>query len=260
MSEAWPEQPATLPGGAPVLTVDGFEGPLDFLLEMARAQRIDLRRLSVLAIVEALARALEAALADETPVDLTRWGEWLGMGAHLALLRSRLLLPPDAPEARAAQAEADALRARLLERELVRQTGAWLDARAQVGRDVFLRGVIEQSGAVARGADVTALFMACLVALRVDAHGDPYAPPPPPLWRVSDAVERMTRRLSERPEGGRLASFVPVSVLSGPERELRCRAAVASTLVAGLELSRGGAVTLRQDEREIWVARGAGPD
>jgi chromatin segregation and condensation protein Rec8/ScpA/Scc1 (kleisin family) len=79
---------------------------------MARAQRIDLTKLSILALVEAFTSALDAALmlTRTKPVDLGRWGEWLVMAATLALLRSRLLLPEDAPEAKAAQDEAEAYR------------------------------------------------------------------------------------------------------------------------------------------------------
>jgi segregation and condensation protein A len=155
--EAPPRPPAS---AAPVLEVAGFAGPLDWLLEMARAQRIDLAQLSIVHLVEAFTAALEAALAQrESRVDLSRWGEWLGMAASLALLRSRLLLPPDAPEARAAQDEAEAIRRQALERAAIRQAAEWLDRRPQLGRDVFARG--NAASAAARGGrttDITDLF------------------------------------------------------------------------------------------------------
>ncbi|HEY2131920.1 MAG TPA: segregation/condensation protein A, partial [Acetobacteraceae bacterium] len=113
---AW-EDPPRVPsaGAAPVLSVDGFEGPLDWLLEMVRARQIDLARLSVVALVEAFAGAMDTALArqDNAPAQLVRWGDWLVMAATLAHLRSRLLLPADAPEAKAAVDEAEALRRQL---------------------------------------------------------------------------------------------------------------------------------------------------
>ena len=90
---------------SPMLAVDGFEGPLDWLLELAHARKVDLTRLSILALVEAFADALEAALTrtpDVPAPDLTQWAAWTVMAAHLAELRSRLLLPADAPEARTA--------------------------------------------------------------------------------------------------------------------------------------------------------------
>src|SRR3954468_15908958 len=103
---AWEDPPrAALPDSAPVLTVDGFEGPLDWLLEMAQARKIDLARLSIRALIDAFATSLEAALARRIgghATELGRWGGWLVMAATLTFLRSRLLLPCDSPEARAA--------------------------------------------------------------------------------------------------------------------------------------------------------------
>lgn len=94
LAHAWEQPPRQPPASAaPTLAVDGFEGPLDWLLEMARAQRIDLAKLSILALVEAFTAALNTALGQEraTRVDLTRWGDWLVMAATLALWTSRRL-------------------------------------------------------------------------------------------------------------------------------------------------------------------------
>ena len=102
-----------------MLAVDGFEGPLDWLLELARAGKVDLARLSILALVEAFADALEAGLhrtPDAPAPDLAQWAAWTVMASQLAELRSRLLRPADAPEARTAQAEAEALRRQWLRR------------------------------------------------------------------------------------------------------------------------------------------------
>lgn len=242
---AWGDPPRRpVPGGAPVLAAAGFEGPLDWLLELARAGRIDLRQLSILQLVEAFAVALQAGLATRGRADLSRWGEWLGMAAQLALLRSRLLLPPDATEARAAREEAEALRRRMLDRAATQRAAAWLDGRLQLGGDVFARGMAEASR-TARVADVADLFRACLVVLRVPDLAAVYAPARPPLWRVADASARITRLLSDG-VAGEIALFLPLVPGGGPERELRCRAALASTLVAALELARKGEVRLSQ--------------
>jgi segregation and condensation protein A len=243
---AWedpPRAPAT--SGVPVLSVDGFEGPLDWLLDLARAERIDLRRVSILALVEAFAGALQAALAAPGRVDLSRWGEFLAMAAQLALLRSRLLLPPEAADRQAAHADAEALRRFLLERDALRRAASWLDRRPQLGRDVFARAAAEPAPSSARGADIADLSRACLVALLVPEHAEAYALPRPPLWRVGDAMARITRLLAEGVEG-ELERFLPHVDEDGPDRDLRCRAALASTLVAGLELARGGSVSLGQ--------------
>ena len=249
--DAWdmPLRRASL-SAAPVLAIAGFEGPLDWLLEMARAQRIDLSKLSIVQLVDAFTAALEAALAEgEVRADLTRWGEWLVMAATVALLRSRLLLPPDAPEARTAQEEAEVLRRLLLDRAAIRQAAAWLDRRTQLGRDVFARaGVAAARGA--RATDITDLFRACLVALRVPEQDDAYQLRFRKLWRVPDAMARITRLLAARPEGGALSGFLPLVDGEGSDRELRCRAALASTFLGGLELARAGALGLRQEK--LW--------
>ncbi len=77
---------------------------------------------------------------------------------------------------------------------------------------------------------------------------DVYRPRPPPLWRVPDALARIRRLLPELPNGGALTRFLPQVALEPPEYDLRCRSAVASTLVAGLELARQGTLTLGQEE------------
>ena len=130
---AWEDPPrAASPDSAPVLAVDGFEGPLDWLLEMAQARKIDLARLSIVALIDAFATALDAALARQTDgrvTELGRWGGWLVMAATLAFFRSRLLLPGDSPEAKAAEDEAEALRRRLISRAQLRAAADWLERR-----------------------------------------------------------------------------------------------------------------------------------
>ncbi len=248
----WEDPPRRAPAGtAPVLSVDGFEGPLDWLLEMARAQKIDLARLSILALVDAFATAMQAAFSrrDTAPVSLARWGDWLVMATTLTQLRSRLLLPADAPAAKQARSEAEALRQHLVGRVQMRAAADWLDHRPQLGRDVFARGRPEISASPGRVGDITELLRACLVALRVpEAQVDIYRPRPPPLWSVSDAIARMERLLPGLPGDVPLAAFLPRVADAAPDRELRCKAAVASTLVASLELARGGDLALHQDE------------
>ncbi len=246
----WGDPPRAAPAGAaPTLSVDGFEGPLDWLLELARAQKIDLARLSIAALAEAFVVALEAALVrqDGQPAaSLARWGDWLVMAAWLALLRSRLLLPADAAEARQAQSEAEALRRQLVSRAEANAVADWLERRPQLGQAVFGRGMPD-ARATDRVGDVVALLRACLVALRLPQQATVYRPRPPVLWRVGDAIARIGQLLGALPDGSPLAAFLPGIDGADASRELRCRAALASTLVAGLELARGGALTLDQD-------------
>ncbi len=244
----WEDPPRNAAGvSAPVLSVDGFEGPLDFLLEMARAQKIDLARLSIVALVEAFAGALETALTGPGASSLARWGDWLVMAATLTQLRFRLLLPAEAPEAKAALSEAEALRRQLVGREEMRAAADWLERRPQLGREVFPRGQPE-GRPTSRGADITDLLRACLKLLEVPAElAAVYRPRPPAFWRVSQAIGRIEAMLSEQPEGAGHTAFLAAIATDGAYRERQCRAAVASTLVAGLELARQGGVVLWQE-------------
>ena len=231
---------------APVLSVDGITGPLDWLLDMARARKLDLARLSIGALIGQFADALSVALTDRTALRIDHWAGWTVLAASLTELWSRLVLPVDPLAARAAEAEAAALRRRLLARARMRDAADWLARRPQLGRDVFARGRPAASGSD-RGSDLTDLLRACLVALHVpEAQAAAYRPRRPPLWRVSDALPHLRQCLAVASDGGTLAALLPRLDGTDPGRTLRCRAAVASTLVAGLELARDGALTLAQ--------------
>jgi segregation and condensation protein A len=242
----------------PVLAIDGFEGPLDWWLEMARGQKIDLSKISIAALIGAFATALESALADRTGArKLTHYASWTVTAATLTELWSRLLLPQEAPAARAAVAEAEALRRHLLERAQMRAAADWLDRRAQLGRDVFRRGQPE-IGLASRGADMTDLLRACLAALRVPEEAAvALQPRPPPLWTASNALAQFARLHDVLPDGSPLEAYLLAIPPDAPRRALRQRAALASTLIAALERARDGALSLEQDAawRPIRVTR-----
>jgi segregation and condensation protein A len=260
---AWEDPPrADRTDSGPVLAVDGFEGPLDWWLEMARAQKIDLAKLSIATLIGGFATAMEAALGRRVDGQLARWGVWTVMAATLTELRSRLLLPPDAPTARAAVEEAEALRRRLLDQAQMRNAADWLERRAQLGRDAFRRGRPEVSTA-GRGGDVTELLRACLPALQVpENQAVALQPRPPPLWTASAALAHLSRLLTMLPDGSPLTAFLPRIPHDAPARALRCRAAVSSTLIAGLERARDEALVLDQegDWMPIRVTRRANQD
>jgi len=241
--------PTDPPGAAPWLAVDGFDGPLDGLLALARAQQINLARLSIAALIEAFAAALQAALADRATARLQHWAVWTVMAASLTELWSRLKMPATAPEARAAAAEAEALRRQLVSRVEIEAVATWLTQRAHLGQDVFRRGQPRPNAdAAAHGGDLTDLLRACLPVLRVpEAQAVALRRRPPPLWTAGDAIRQIARLLAELPDGSPLAAFLPKIDRDAPKRPLRCRAAIASTLIASLELARDGTVALEQD-------------
>jgi len=243
LEDAW-DTPPRLPS-MPVLHLDGFDGPLDLLLELAERQRIDLGRMSVQALAEQFVAAL-ATLAATVPLELR--ADWLVLATRLVLLRSRLLFPAS-PEAAAAagQEVAVALR-RLDELGALRAAAAWLQARPQLGVDVFAR----PHPAPARQTGYVALLEACLGVLRGRAAapeaGPAYAPVIPDLWRVVDALARIQAQLAAHPDGGELAGFLPPLPRDDPAHRQQARAAVASTFLAGLELARDGTLSLNQDK------------
>jgi segregation and condensation protein A len=253
--------------GTPELRLGAWEGPLDLLLDLARAGKVDLSRLSILDLAGQFGAALEAAVASRR-VPLSRLGDWLVMAAHLALLRSRLLLPADSAEAMEARREAEALRRRLADREFVRRLADWLERRPRLGREVFARGVAEElegadRGAAVPAADTAALLRACLAVLeRPGRGGGSWRPTPLPLWRVPDALARLRRMLPAIPEGAPLERFLPETAADWHGEALQRRAALASTLLAGLELGREGAASLAQGEAfgEVVVAPAGRPE
>ena len=273
----WEDPPRrSLVSASPVLTVDGFEGPLDWLLEMARTRRLDLGRLSILALVESFVDAMQAGLPPGAPaMELSRWAGWTVMASRLAELRSQLLLQVDTPDTKAGQGEAEGRHRHWFGRAEMLAAADWLERQPVLGRDVFGRGRAEPGwpgqarAAGGRGPDeddvaddaadglvpeesddLTELLRACLVALRLPAHADRYQPRKLPFWSVGDATARIGRLLPTLAQGATLEVFLPEIAGSGPPAALRRKAAHAATLIAGLELARGGGITL--DQQALW--------
>ncbi len=224
-----------------LLSLEGFEGPLDLLLDLARAQKVDLAKISILALVEQYLAIVEGA----AKLRLELAADWLVMAAWLAWLKSRLLLPQEDPGAAEGEQSAEILAARLAELGTMRQAAAWLGARPVLGIDVFVRGAPEDNTATDRSrlaADLPALLRAYVEALRRGAAKVTYQPRQLSFWTVQDALKRLSATLGEMPGWAFLERFLPQH-LSGQER----RAAIASTLIASLEMAKGGAVRLRQD-------------
>ena len=236
------------PGDAPLLLVEGFEGPLDFLLDMVRRRRVDLARLSILELTEQLVAALEDRTGQAA---LERRGDWLVMAADLVLLRAKLIAPAT-PEA-AAQAETEAQRrfGQLQELACMRRAAEWIGAQPRLGQDVFGRGRRERAGQP-RGELLVAFLEATLRMLE-GTDGQPsdvvpsYQPAIPALWRIPDAIARVRMLLAGTTEPKPLAWFLPAIGTDGPDLALWRRAAVASTFAAGLELARDGVLAAGQE-------------
>ena len=239
-------------GYTPQLELEGYSGPLDHLLVLARDHAIDLSRLSLPAFADQLVAALER------DVPLGQKAGWVVMAAWLVQLRSRLLLPVEAPAQQAAQAEAGQLRGRLLQLQQVQALAAWLDARPQLGRDVFVRGQPEILGAalsVEHDIDVIEFLWAAMALFDDDLPEPDTAERYRPQWldlhSISDARVRIMQVLGESPDGKSLNQLMPERVVGATgkaETVLRRRSAWTSTFVAGLELAKQGDIVLDQTE------------
>ena len=243
----------------PLLVLDGFSGPLDHLLTLARAQTIDLASLSLTALLDQLSLALRQAPAA---MPLGQKGDWLVMAAWLVQLRTRLLLPVEAPAQQAAQAEADQLRTRLIAYQAIRVLADWLAHRPQLGHEVFARGQppshaqsperIDVAVDATQAVDVVEFLWASL-ALFDDAPVSEtplvYRPLSLDLYAVAEARARILQCLATWPEGAPLEAFLPPADEggeSGMRPGLRRRSGWASTFIAGLELTRQGRVVMEQ--------------
>ena len=177
-----------------LVDVDGFEGPLDLLLELARRQKVDLAKISILALADQYLAFIEEA----RKVRLELAADYLVMAAWLAYLKSRLLLPePPAGEEPSAQEMADALQWQLRRLEAMQEAGVRLMARPQLGKDVFSRGQPEGAVVVRRAVwDVKLydLLRAYGDQLR-PKDADTYQIQPMQFFSVEEAAERLGRML-----------------------------------------------------------------
>ncbi|MBV9249165.1 MAG: segregation/condensation protein A [Acetobacteraceae bacterium] len=225
-----------------IVRLEGFEGPLDLLLELARAQKVDLAKISILALVEQYLAVIEGARR----VRLELAADWLVMAAWLTWLKSRLLVPAGSADSEAGEQAVEALTARLRDLQAIRAAAAWLQVRPQLRRDVFARGAPEDHTEIDRSRlvlELGGLARAYLQGVRRGAKVKLYRPRPLTLWTVQDALHRLGALLGSMPDWISIERFLPEPLLRPIER----RAALASTLVAGLEMARGGALRLHQD-------------
>jgi segregation and condensation protein A len=243
--EDWDQPERQRPAEIPTLHLDGFDGPMDLLLDLAERQRIDLGQMSILALAEQFAAALEA-LGGRVPIE--RRADWVVLATRLVLLRTRLLFPASPEAAADAEREAQAEIQRIEEMQVMRAAVAWLQARPQLGFDVFARPPPEET----REVGYVALMEACLVLLRGKPATEAFALPPvyrqviPDLSRITDAIERIQKMLPDFPEGAPMVAFLPGIAEEDVNRSLKARGAVASTFVAGPELAKQEALTIDQ--------------
>ena len=227
-----------------IVDVDGFEGPLDLLLTLGRTQKVDLRRISVLALARQYLAFVERAKA----LRLELAADYLVMAAWLAFLKSRLLLPPDPTEDGPSGEEMAAHLAFQLERlQGMRDAAARLMGRDQLGRDFFARG---QTHEVTRVRTVT--YSATLLDLmqgyaRTRTRDDfrPFVMDRDAVFTMEQALERMRGLIGYAGDWTDILTYLPDGWGADPVRR---RSATAATFAASLELVKEGHMDIRQSE------------
>ena len=230
--------------------VDGFEGPLDLLLELARRQKVDLHRISILALAEQYLTFVEEARR----VRLELAADYLVMAAWLAYLKSRLLLPePPKGEEPSASDLATALALRLRRLEVIREAARKLGEREQLGREVFARGAPEPVEIRAEhhwNASLYDLLSAYARQRQTQFHAR-VTLHRRQVWSLADAREALERLVGHLNDWVTLDSYLLRYMVEPAMRPT----VLASALSATLEMVREGQLTLRQDEAfaPLWV-------
>lgn len=245
--EAW-EAPgadsAPLPGEALVVDVDGFAGPLDLLLALARTQKVDLARVSVVDLVDQYL----AFIAELKQLRLDVAADYLVMAAWLTFLKSRLLLPRDeaAPDVETAEAMAQKLAFRLMRLDAMRNAAAQLMTRKKLGLDVFARG-LPQSVKTTRETTYTAQIYDLLKAYADQRRRTikvMHVVKARRVWSIKDARKRLEHLVGQSVGGwAQLDLFIEDFLPHDAEP----RTVLASSFGATLEMAREGLVDLRQE-------------
>jgi segregation and condensation protein A len=223
------------------LALDGWEGPLDLLLSLARAQKVDLTQISILALVEQYLAYLNQARALKLEIA----ADYLVMAAWLAYLKSCLLLPKD-PEADPSPEEiALRLQMRLQQLDAMREAGARLLGRDRLGRDVFARGAPEGLRFVRKAAWQVRDFDLFAAYGTVKARTQPamHVVHARSVMTLEEAIERVARMIGTALDWTFLEYFLPAT----QDPQFR-RSALASSFLAALELARRGRLDIAQDE------------
>lgn len=245
MDTLWTEGGPERATGEPALVVDvaGFEGPLDLLLHLARNQKVDLARISIVALVDQYLAFIDGV----RKLRLELAADYLVMAAWLAFLKSKLLIPKQSGDDEASGEElAAVLQFRLKRLEAMRDAAARLVNRNRLGRDVFARGMPETVIVEKRNTfsatlyDLLTAYAAqrqrqAITNVRIAKRG---------VWSLKEARDILTRLIGSFPDWTELDRFL-VEYLSTPEER---PTAIASSFAASLELVREGKIEIRQNE------------
>jgi segregation and condensation protein A len=234
------ERPAVAAADRLTLDLDGWEGPLDLLLTLARTQKVDLAKISILALTDQYL----AFIHDAKSLKLEIAADYLVMAAWLAYLKSCLLLPRDAGADPSPEELAMRLQLRLQRLSAMREAGARLLGRDRLGRDVFARGAPEGLRTIRKAAWQVELYdlIAAYGTIRARTEPAVHIVGRRPVMTLEEALLRVERLIGTSVRWAEIRSFLPET----PDPEYR-RSALASSFVAALELARQGRLELEQE-------------
>ncbi len=224
-----------------VVDVEGFEGPLDLLLTLARQQKVDLVKISILALADQYLTFIEAA----RKLRLELAADYLVMAAWLAYLKSRLLLPEQpAPDGFSAEEMANALAQRLRRLESIRQVAEQLLTRPQLGREVFQRGQPEPIAEIKRPQWSATLYdLLTAYAMRRQTKARAYVRMSKrTVWSLAEAREAIERLIGRSFEWSTLDHYLLEYLVEPSQRTT----VLASSFAATLELVREGRLEVHQ--------------
>ena len=224
-----------------MVDVEGFEGPLDLLLTLARQQKVDLARISILALADQYLAFIEAA----RKMRLELAADYLVMAAWLAYLKSRLLLPEQHPaEGMSAEDMANALAQRLRRLEAIRQFAEQLINRPQLGRDIFQRGEPEPIAEIKHPQWSATLYdlLSAYAARRQVQSRSVVRVPKRTVWSLAEAREALERLIGQSMDWSPLDQYL-VAYLVEPAM---VATVLASSFAAALELIREGQMEAHQ--------------
>lgn len=251
--ELWPDgrgplrlMPEPEDDGLPLIVdLDGFEGPLDLLLQLARSQKVDITKISILALAEQYL----VFINDARTMKLELAADYLVMAAWLAYLKSRLLLPKEADDSDEPPPEelAARLQFRLQRLQAMRDAGAKLMSRNRLGRDVFGRGwpepVVVEKQVEWSDTLIDLLQVYADRRQRKAAHHN-YEIKRMPVWTLKEARTALERMLGSMDDWGRFDTYL-LEYLVEPEKRA---SVIASGFTASLELAREGVLEVRQEK------------
>ena len=228
---------------AMIVDVEGFEGPLDLLLTLARQQKVDLHKISILALADQYLVFIEAA----RKVRLELAADYLVMAAWLAYLKSRLMLPEAAPgEGPSAEDMALALASRLRRLEAIREFATKMMDRPQLGRDVFERGLPEPIAEIKKPEWTATLYdlLSAYASQRQRTVLSHVRFKKRTVWSLAEARATLERLIGQSTDWSRIDSFLITYVV-----EPSMTATVfASSFASALELVREGHAEIHQKE------------